>query len=271
MTAVLPLRPGTPFDHFHYIVFCPETREAAAIDPYNDTAVRAAADARGLTITMVVNTHEHWDHAGRNAAMKAALDTQTLAPLVAAGTIQDIDRTLADGDTIRIGATAELTVIATPGHTMASICLYGTQGETPFLISGDTLFAGGAGNCGYGGHAPTLHDSLATRIAPLDGATLLYPGHDYLARNLRFAEHVEPGNTDVRRLAEATAALSPDQLQFTTLAEERHINPFLRCASPSLRETLATLVPGLDPAGGEDGIFIALRAYRDHWADHIAA
>ncbi|MDT9599138.1 hydroxyacylglutathione hydrolase C-terminal domain-containing protein [Sphingosinicella rhizophila] len=272
MTAkVLPLRPGTPFDHFHYIVYCPETREAAAIDPFDDAAIRAAAAAHRLDLKMVVNTHEHWDHAGRNAAMKASDNVQILAPHAAAGTLQDIDRTLKDGDVIRIGNAAELKVIATPGHTMASICLAGSEGGTPFLISGDTLFAGGAGNCGYGGHAPSLYATLVAKIAPLADETILYPGHDYLARNLRFADHVDPGNEDVRAVADDLARLPADRLHFTTLAEERRINPFLRCGSSGLRRTLPSLAPGLDPAAEESEMFVTLRAYRDHWADTIAA
>lgn len=265
--AVLPLRPGTRFDHFHYIVFCPETREAISVDPYDDEAVRAAAAANGLRLTAIVNTHEHWDHAGRNAAMKAEGDLQILAPLAAAGTILPIDRMLSDGDEIVIGATVTLKVLATPGHTMAHIALSGEDGGKPFLISGDTLFAAGAGNCGYGGHAPTLFESLTDKIVPMDGATIVYPGHDYLARNLSFATHVEPGNDDVAALFAEVADLPSDRLRFTTLDEERRINPFLRCASPALRTRLAELDPALDPNADDLTVFVALRAYRDRWAE----
>ncbi|MBY8824237.1 hydroxyacylglutathione hydrolase C-terminal domain-containing protein [Sphingomonas colocasiae] len=265
--AVLPLRPGTRFDHFHHIVFCPETREAVSVDPYDDEAVRAAVAANGLRLTAVVNTHEHWDHAGRNAAMKADSDVLIMAPLAAAGTILPIDRMLCDGDEIMVGETVRLQVLATPGHTMAHIALRGEEGGIPFLISGDTLFAAGAGNCGYGGHAPTLFDTLTTLAAALAEETIVYPGHDYLARNLRFAAHVEPGNDDVRALASEIADLPPDRLRFTTLAEEGRINPFLRCASPALRARLAELDPMLDPEGDDRTVFLALRAYRDRWAE----
>jgi hydroxyacylglutathione hydrolase len=266
--AVLALRPGTKFDHFHYIVFCPETREAASIDPYDEQAVHAAVAANGLRLTAVVNTHEHWDHAGRNASMKADGDLQILAPRAAAGTILPIDRMLSDGDRIAIGTTT-LTVRETPGHTMAHIALTGMDGGVPFLISGDTLFAAGAGNCGYGGHAPTLFETLTRTVDALAGETIVYPGHDYLARNLCFAAHVEPGNDDVAALAVEVADLPSDRLRFTTLAEERRINPFLRCASPTLRARLAELDPALDPDADDRTVFVALRAYRDRWAEMV--
>jgi hydroxyacylglutathione hydrolase len=267
--TVLALRPGTKFDHFHYIVFCPETREAVSIDPYDEQAVHAAVAGNGLRLTAVINTHEHWDHAGRNASMKAAVgDLRILAPRAAAGTILPIDRMLSAGDTIAVG-TAMLTVFETPGHTMAHIALGGSDDGVPFLISGDTLFAAGAGNCGYGGHAPTLFKTLTTMIDALPGETIVYPGHDYLARNLRFAAHVEPGNDDVRVLATEVADLPGDRLRFTTLAEERRINPFLRCASPALRARLAQLDPALDPDADDRTIFVALRAYRDRWAEMV--
>jgi len=264
--AVLALRPGTQFDHFHYIVFCPETRQAASVDPYDEQAVHAAVAANGLRLTAVINTHEHWDHAGRNASMKADGDLQILAPRAAAGTILPIDRLLSDGDTIAIGTTT-LTVREAPGHTMAHIALTGLDAGVPFLISGDTLFAAGAGNCGYGGHAPTLFETLTTLVEALPGETIVYPGHDYLARNLRFSAHVEPGNDDVRALATEVAALPGDRLRFTTVAEERRINPFLRCASPALRARLAELDPALDVQADDRTVFVALRAYRDRWAE----
>jgi hydroxyacylglutathione hydrolase len=170
-----------------------------------------------------------------------------------------------------IGTSAALAVLATPGHTMASISLSGSDADIPFLISGDTLFAAGAGNCGYGGHAPTLFETLTGDIGRMGGETILYPGHDYLPRNLRFAEHVEPGNRDVGALAEEIAQTPSDRLRFTSLKEERRINPFLRCACPELRERLGILVPGLDPAGADRAIFLALRAYRDDWAETAGA
>ncbi|QIB66457.1 hydroxyacylglutathione hydrolase C-terminal domain-containing protein [Kineobactrum salinum] len=265
--AVLALRPGTPFDHFHYLVFCSLTREAAIVDPYDVSAVHAAVAANDLRLTTVINTHEHWDHAGRNSEMKAGGTIQIMAPRAAAGTLQPIDRALEDGDRIDIGHSVSLAVLATPGHTMAHISLGGRDGDTPFLISGDTLFAGGAGNCNYGGHAPVLFDTLARKFGPLEGATVLYPGHDYLARNLRFAAHVEPSNPAVEELASQLQATPPGQLYFTTMEQERRINPFLRCSSPGLRQQLARLCPHLPAEANEREVFVALRHYRDQWAD----
>ena len=60
------------YRNFNYLVACPETGEALAIDPLDhEKCLRAAKDA-GWTITQVLNTHEHRDHTGGNEAVSRA-------------------------------------------------------------------------------------------------------------------------------------------------------------------------------------------------------
>ena len=48
--------------NFNYLIACPETGEALAVDPLDHQKCLAAAKAKGWTITQILNTHEHRDH-----------------------------------------------------------------------------------------------------------------------------------------------------------------------------------------------------------------
>ncbi|WP_121053584.1 hydroxyacylglutathione hydrolase C-terminal domain-containing protein [Sphingosinicella microcystinivorans] len=110
--------------------------------------------------------------------------------------------------------------------------------------------------CGYGGHAPTLYETI-TMLGGLPDATRVYPGHDYLKRNLGFTLSVEPGNAAALALVERMEG----EPYFTTLGEERAINSFLRLGSPGIRGNLPELAEG----AGELAVFLALRKRRDRW------
>ncbi len=254
---VVPIPLRNAFDHVNYLLVCDVAGEAIAVDPYDVDRVRGAAEAQGVSITGIVNTHEHWDHAGKNAEMKALTGATVMAPRVAAGTLEGLDRLLVDGNAIAVGQSGSLTVRAVPGHTMASIALLGEAALEPFIIAGDTMFGAGVGNCGYGGHAPTLYESI-TALSAFPDATRLYPGHDYLKRNLGFTLSVEPANAAARALAETLG--EGDAPYFTTLGEERTINSFLRLDSPEIRRSL-----DLPLATAARDVFLALRSRRDSW------
>jgi hydroxyacylglutathione hydrolase len=63
---------GNAYRNFNYLIACPETGEALAIDPLDHEKCLAAAKAKGWQITQILNTHEHRDHTGGNEAMVAA-------------------------------------------------------------------------------------------------------------------------------------------------------------------------------------------------------
>ena len=67
-------------------------------------------------------------------------------------------------------------VIATPGHSPGCVCYYARKAR--LLVSGDTLFAGTIGRTDLGhGDYDRLMESIVTRLMPLDGDTLVLPGH----------------------------------------------------------------------------------------------
>ena len=257
---VLATPVGNAYDHVSYLVWCGETGEAAAIDPFDLDLTLETARAHGLSITRILSTHEHWDHAGRNQALKAETGAKVAVPKAAIGVIESYDETLAEGQTIQVGTSHTLNVLETPGHTMTHVSLLGEEAGAPFLLCGDTLFGAGVGNCGYGGHVGTLFGTVERLSAELAPATRIYPGHDYLARNLEFTLSLEPGNQRAKAMLEPARA----ETRFTTLADEREINLFLRLDSDELRASLAR-AGGIGEDAGRAEVFAALRAMRDKW------
>jgi hydroxyacylglutathione hydrolase len=250
--------------NFHYLVACPETGEALAIDPLEWNRCLTAARARGWSITQVLNTHEHWDHTGGNAGMIGATHARLLAHAKAAGLIEGIDQGLQQGDVIRVGRTVELECLDTPGHTLAHICLY-AHGDTPALFSGDTLFNAGAGNCHTTGRPELLYDTFATQLARLPDATRLFPGHEYLARNLEFTLDREPDNREAAQLLDSLRGNAGEAAPVTTLGQEKRINTFFRLQNPRMIARLIEQFPDLGDNPPAKAVFLKLRELRNAW------
>ncbi|MBC7602668.1 MAG: MBL fold metallo-hydrolase, partial [Ramlibacter sp.] len=130
--------------NYNYLVACPDTGEALAIDPLDHEKTLATARAKGWQVTQVLNTHEHHDHVGGNAAVVAATGAKVIAHHRAAKLIPGVDRGVDAGDIIKVGKRVELEGMDTPGHAVCHICLRSHTDE-PALFSGDTLFNAGAG------------------------------------------------------------------------------------------------------------------------------
>ena len=71
---------GNDFRNFHYLIACcSQTGEALVVDPLDHALCLSRAQALGLQITQIVNTHEHTDHTGGNEPMRAATGALLLA------------------------------------------------------------------------------------------------------------------------------------------------------------------------------------------------
>jgi hydroxyacylglutathione hydrolase len=250
--------------NFNYLIACGETGEVLAVDPLDAEKCLAVARAKGWTITQILNTHEHHDHTGGNDAMIAATHAKLLAHKNAKDRIPGIDRGLGAGDVIKVGRTVELECLDTPGHTMAHICIL-AHGDRPALFCGDTLFNAGAGNCHHGGHPNELYNTFATQLAKLPDDTLVYPGHDYIARNLGFTLDREPDNARAREMLPQTERQDPAHALVTTLALEKEINTFFRLTSPSVIRRLREAFSDLPEHPDQQTVFLKLRELRNKW------
>lgn len=255
---------GNALRNFNYLIVCPETGEALAIDPLDHEKCLGLAKVKGWEINQVLNTHEHGDHTGGNRAVIKATGAKLLAHQNAGSKILGIDRALRAGDVIQVGRTVEVECLDTPGHTMSHICLL-SHTDTPALFCGDTLFNAGAGNCHSGGHPQALYLTFANQLAKLPDSTLIYPGHDYIVNNLGFTLDREPDNEKAAKLLPEVSERDPKEALVTTLAFEKEINTFFRLHSPTVIARLREAFPDLPDEPDPRMVFLRLRELRNRW------
>jgi len=252
------------YRNFNYLIACPETGEALAVDPLDHERCLKRAKDKGWSITQVLNTHEHPDHTGGNAAVIKATGAKLLAHANAKDKIDGLDVGLGAGDVVTVGKSVELEALDTPGHTMSHVCLL-SRTDQPALFCGDTLFNAGAGNCHHGGHPEELYQTFAGQLAKLPDQTLIYPGHDYITNNLEFTLDREPDNARAAELLGDVAKQDPDAALVSTLKLEKEINTFFRLQRPSVIARLREAFDDLPETPDAKTVFLKLRELRNSW------
>jgi hydroxyacylglutathione hydrolase len=253
-----------PLRNFHYLIACPETKEAMVIDPLDVDRCLNAAQKSGFKITKILNTHEHYDHIGGNAEMQEKTGAEIFAHAGAKGKIDNIAKGLKAGDTLKIGTQISFKVLDTPGHTDSHICII-SEGSSPALFCGDTLFNAGAGNCHNGGNMDDLFDTFSQQLCALPEDTLIYPGHDYMLNNLEFSLNREPDNKTVKEYLLKLEKQDPHQAHITSLRQEKQINSFFRLQKETIIAGLKEKFPELGNDPSQRNIFKALRILRNNW------
>ena len=169
--------PVTPFMQNCRIVYCPDTREAAVVDPGGDSdRILAALRALDVTPTQIWITHAHIDHVGGVAVLQRALNVPVI------GSHRDdqllIDQLpeaaarfglpaperytptqwLEEGDTLTLGQ-LRFDVMHCPGHAPGHIVLINKKSRC--MLAGDVLFRGSIGRTDLpGGNAEQLLASI---------------------------------------------------------------------------------------------------------------
>lgn len=178
--------------NFSYAIGDAQAGVAVLVDPaYRPGELVALVAADGLRVVGVVATHYHPDHVGgdmmgRHLVGVAELVAESPMPVhvqrdevpwVARVTGLSPESLVAHdaGDVVKVGDVA-ITLLHTPGHTPGSQCLL-VDGR---LVSGDTLFLVGCGRTDLPGSDPAeMYRSLHERLAVVDDAVVLFPGHLY--------------------------------------------------------------------------------------------
>ncbi len=204
------------------------------IEPYLEAAAQ-----KTLRITHVVETHVQADHlSGARALVQA---TEAALCLHEAAKPAFPFQPLRDGDELALGNVVA-SVWHTPGHTPEGISLVvtdRTRGDGPwFVLTGDTLFAGGVGRPDLSGDelerelAGDLYESLQ-RLLTLPDHVEVYPAH----------------------FGGAACGKGLSGKPMSTIGFERRFNPALRLTS---REDFVRFaLEGLPPA---PAVFAANRA-----------
>jgi hydroxyacylglutathione hydrolase len=243
-------------DNYAYVLECMTTHERAIIDPSEASPVAHVIGDK--KISAIWNTHHHPDHVGGNVELAQKYSPKEVVAYASdKGRIPGQTKMVNEGDTFKLG-NLDVEILHIPGHTMGAIAYVVRSAAATAVFTGDTLFLAGCGRL-FEGTPHMMHASLQ-KLAKLPADTNIYCGHEYTMSNLKFANHVEPGNADVKaRLEKVSAARAKNQPTVPgTMADELATNPFLRVNSAEIRKTLK-----IDPAASESDALGMIRAAKD--------
>ena len=130
-----------------YLFGCGGKASGAVVDPVGDIApYLEAAEATGLRILYVIDTHLHADHVSSARALAAASGAEYVLFKDAAADFAF--KGVKDGEVLELGNVVAK-VLHTPGHTPEHICLIVTDrtrtSEPWFVLTGHTLMVGDLG------------------------------------------------------------------------------------------------------------------------------
>lgn len=184
-----------------YLLFEPETLEAAIIDPGCSCEAEWQPIARRLGelhchLRYVLLTHGHVDHVmgtgyvtrdftvevwgshDEEQNLPSAQRQAVLFQIPMQGQPDSIRHDLRDGDTLVLGG-EEIHVIDVPGHSFHGLIYHLPQSGIAF--TGDVLFAGGVGRSDFGSalgcDGRALAEGIVGKLLTLPPATRIYPGH----------------------------------------------------------------------------------------------
>jgi len=218
---ILQIYTHSPLRNFSYLVYSEETKEAFCIDPFDASQIKEQLEKHDLKLKAIINTHEHRDHTCGNQGLL--------------------------GDFVKLNTSETLEVMDTPGHTFSHICLkLMDEKKERGVITGDTLFNAGVGNCHNGGDPKILYKTIAKQFMTLADEVKVYPGHDYWQNNLGFTLSVEADNQFISKVQKEYSDFQ-DQGKFliSDIGLEKKVNAFFH----STNETE----------------FIKLRELRNNW------
>jgi hydroxyacylglutathione hydrolase len=237
--------------NFSYLIWDSTTAHAWVIDPFDERPIIDYIKKESLTLMGIFNTHQHWDHIRGNSALQALFNCPVLSR---------------SENQIQLNSQHLIKFIDTPGHTSDHVAFTWQKGRDVLaLFSGDTLFNSGVGNCHGGGNVLSLYETT-NRLKTLPDNVVLYPGHDYVLKNLLFAKNWEPENKAIDEALKMVKDADTEQGLQWTLGQEKKVNPFLRLSSREIQEKVLVHEMSIDSAPSiERNLFIKLRSLRDNW------
>ncbi|MGD1970128.1 MAG: hydroxyacylglutathione hydrolase C-terminal domain-containing protein [Desulfobacterales bacterium] len=201
-------------DNLGYIIY--GQKSAVAVDGGAVDAMLEFIDRLKLRLFYVTQTHTHPDHICGNQA----LIDHTGAHHLNSEALSQLNELVLDGHNIN--------VYQTPGHTQDSVVFY-TPG---YLLTGDTLFNGNVGSC-FSGDMGRFFESIKM-ILDFPNKTRIYAGHDYVTYSMTVARLIDPDNPNIDSFLQKY----DPKCVYSSLAQERKINPYLRFDDPAILSIL---------------------------------
>lgn len=186
--------PVTQFQQNATLIWCDQSMHGALIDPGGETErLLLEVEREGVTLTKLLLTHSHVDHAGGTQDIADKLNLPIEGPHkddqfwidifdqqikqfgFPGARVFKTDRWLEQGDNVVVGNEI-LEVYFCPGHTPGHIVFF--HRETKLAQVGDVLFRGSIGRTDFPkGCQTTLINSIKTNLWPLGDDVEFIPGH----------------------------------------------------------------------------------------------
>jgi hydroxyacylglutathione hydrolase len=170
-----------------YVIGDEVTGQAVVVDPRRDIEEYLAdAEAHGLSIVAVINTHFHADFVAGH--LELAESTGAWIGYGATAQTEYPSRGLVDGERIELGEVV-LEIVETPGHTPESISVLvyeHSSDAVPYgVLTGDALFIGDVGrpdllaSIGFTADelGRQLYDSIQHKLMRLPDDVRVFPAH----------------------------------------------------------------------------------------------
>lgn len=222
----------------NYIFVISHNGQALVIDPGDEKAVLPYLDSKGLDLSIIVNTHHHWDHVdGVSPLMLKYPSCEVITPEFTGNRFPASTKRVHAEDVISFGD-FNFTVMETPGHTFDHISLF--EPHHRILFCGDTLFHMGCGRV-FDGDMKSLYQSLQIlKALPLD--TKVYCAHEYTLRNIAFAKSFQKDEKldPLQKDCEQRLAIDGKTIPFVLSSNFEH-NPFLTAPNLEAFEKLRLL------------------------------
>lgn len=215
-------------DNYAYILHT-ECGTVGVVDPGEATPVIKALADMGLGPDYIFVTHHHWDHADGVAELKAHYPScKVVAPETEENKIAVVDVPVKNNEVLNFGG-QHVRAIATPGHTLGSICYYFGEGQAVF--TGDTLFSLSCGRL-FEGTVEQMFTSFE-KLKALPDETLVYCGHEYTRSCAGFCLRLDPENEDLKERIAQVKDLRAKGLPSlpSTIGIEKKTNVFMMAKS----------------------------------------
>lgn len=166
------------FSNYTYVITDVQTNKIIIIDPaWEIKKLTDIIECNGLSVEAILLTHSHYDHVN---LVEELVSKYNCNVYMSALEVEYYNYQCTNLKTIQKNSLecfdTEISVIATPGHTLGSVCFLINK----CLFTGDTLFIESCGICNtVGGSYYDMYHSLMLLYQSIEDDIRIFPGHKY--------------------------------------------------------------------------------------------